>query len=332
VLATLLGAATVVLVGLAARRLSADRGGLIAAALAALYPGFWLYERALLSETLLLLAVAALVIAAYWFRDAPSPRRALALGGLCGILALIRSEQLFLVVALLIPLTLAWRDMSRRRVELLLLAGLSTALVIAPWPLYNLDRLDEPVLLSTGLGAAMAQGNCDSAYSGTLMGYFDFNCLGTNVQKAARGGSKDPYRDATLRREALDYMQDHVGRLPAVSLARQGRAWSFFRPLQTADLEAEFSKTASSVHRLATLFYWALLPGAVVGVIALRRRRIPLLPLVAPFLVTVVAVATTYGQPRLRVGAEVPLVLLAAVGIDFALRSRAGEVDDQVPG
>jgi hypothetical protein len=111
-------------------------------------------------------------------------------------------------------------------------------------------------------------------------------------------------------------MSDHVSRLPVVSLARQGRTWSFFNPLQTAELEAQFAKGLGWVHRAALFFYWALIPLAVAGGVELRRRRVTLLPLIAPFVVTIVAAAATYGQPRLRAGAEVPLVLLAAVGIE----------------
>jgi hypothetical protein len=46
--------------------------------------------------------------------------------------------------------------------------------------------------------------------------------------------------------------------------------------------------------------------------------------------ITVVTVAVTYGEPRLRAGAEVPLVLLAAVGIEqlstLARRKRRDQI------
>jgi len=112
-------------------------------------------------------------------------------------------------------------------------------------------------------------------------------------------------------------MGDHAGRLPVVSIARQGRAWSLFRPLQTSDLEADFPKSPHWVHRAGVYFYWALLPAALAGALILRRRHVSLVPLVAPLVVTVVSVAITYGQPRLRAGAEVPLVLLAAAGAEY---------------
>ena len=73
-------------------------------------------------------------------------------------------------------------------------------------------------------------------------------------------------------------------------------------------------------HRAALFFFWALAPLAVIGVVELRRRSVRLLPLLAPFAVTVLTVALIYGQPRLRAGADVPLVLLAAVGLERASR------------
>ena len=54
VLAALVGTGTIVLVGLAGRRIAGDRAGLVAAVLAAAYPFFWRYEREVMSETLAL--------------------------------------------------------------------------------------------------------------------------------------------------------------------------------------------------------------------------------------------------------------------------------------
>ena len=78
------------------------------------------------------------------------------------------------------------------------------------------------------------------------------------------------------------------------------------------------------VTRLAMISYWLLLVPAVIGVVALRRRRVPLYPLLAFVLTVVVTVAPSIGDPRYRAAAEVPLVLLAAAGIDSLIsRKRA---------
>jgi 4-amino-4-deoxy-L-arabinose transferase-like glycosyltransferase len=331
VFSTFIGVATVVTVGFAGRRIGSERVGLIAAALAAAYPGFWVYEQRLLSETLLLLLVATTVIAAYRYQAGPTRRRAVLLGALCGLLALTRSEQVLLVPVLLFPLMLGWRwsRFSRTRVELLAIACITTVVVIAPWPLYNRGRVGEPVLLTTQTGSAMAQGNCDSTYSGRDLGYFDLNCLKPFIQDAARRGSINPSGDAALRHEALSYIKHHIGRVPLVSIARQGREWSFYKPFQTLESQAQFPQSPWWPQGLYLFFYWALIPAAVLGGVVLRRRSVSLLPLLAPFVVTVVAVAVTYGDPRLRAASEVPLVLVAAVGIERLthIGSRSGQRD-----
>ena len=84
ILACVIGSVTVLTIGLVARRLAGDRAGLFGAGIAALYPGLWVYERALLSETLLLAGVAVMILIAYRFRDKPSLIASVGLGAMCG--------------------------------------------------------------------------------------------------------------------------------------------------------------------------------------------------------------------------------------------------------
>src|SRR5258708_6390747 len=60
--ACLIGTATVVVIAFAGRRIAGETAGLIAAAIAAVYPNFWLYERELMSETLTLFGAALTVL------------------------------------------------------------------------------------------------------------------------------------------------------------------------------------------------------------------------------------------------------------------------------
>lgn len=331
VFASLVGAMAVIAVGFAGRCITSDRGGLIAALIAASYPGLWVYERSLLSETVLSVGVAVLIAGTYRYIARPTRRRAVLLGLLCGLLALTRSEQVLLVPALLVPLILGWRwrAFSRQGIESLTLACIAAVLVIMPWTLFNVGRVNGPVLLSTGSGSAMAQGNCDSVYFGANLGYSDISCLRPLAADAARRGSKDPFGDSTFRNEALRYMRKHLSRVPLVLVAREGRAWSLYKPFETAKTQYQFPQHPWWPRALDLFYYWSLLPIAVTGGVLLRRRGVSLLPLVAPFVITIVAVALTYGDPRLRAGAEVPLVLLAAVAIERLTRigSRVSQPD-----
>ena len=63
---------------------------------------------------------------------------------------------------------------------------------------------------------------------------------------------------------------------------------------------------------VACFYLLALL--AVVGAVALRRRGVPLLVLLAPLAVTLLSVVIGYGHPRLRHVFEPSLMLLGAAG------------------
>ena len=76
--------------------------------------------------------------------------------------------------------------------------------------------------------------------------------------------------------------------------------------------------------------YYALVALSIGGLIILRRRRVPILPLLAVGLDVAVSVAVTFGQTRYRSTFEVALVLAAAVQLDWiwGRRGRSRTVDD----
>jgi hypothetical protein len=129
----------------------------------------------------------------------------------------------------------------------------------------------------------------------------------------------------------LAYLDSHLSRLPVVLFAREGRAFGFWDPFQQVHLDAEWEgagpavlgssyvPTAIWVNRLDLFGFWALLVPAGVGVLALRRRRILVYPLLGFFAIVIYTAASTYGEPRYRTAVEVPLVLLAAIGASAAL-------------
>src|SRR5439155_471031 len=68
---------------------------------------------------------------------------------------------------------------------------------------------------------------------------------------------------------------------------------------------------------LVMFYAFALL--SIVGVVVLRRRRIPVYPCVALFLMVFIVITIMFGQNRYRASAETALCLLAAVGVDAIL-------------
>jgi 4-amino-4-deoxy-L-arabinose transferase-like glycosyltransferase len=319
--ACVIGTATVVMMGLAGRQLAGRLTGLVAAVIAAVYPNFWLYERELMSETLTLLAAATTVLLALRFAAVPSRGRAIALGVACGVLAITHAEQLLLVGVLLVPLVMLVPRVPRRvRVGWTAAAVAAAAAVILPWAAYNTVRFDEPVLIGTQLGVNVALSNCRFTYSGERLGFKDERCR-DEAHRSGRITATDlPDRDRQYLAFGLDYARDHVSRAPIVLAAREGRLWGLIP--QQARLDTGRG-TRYEVIVLGFAAYWLLLPFAVAGVVVLRRRGARLLPLLALPLTVSIGTALTFGFTRLRVAADVSVVLLAAVAVAVLLRQVA---------
>ncbi len=307
----LLGTVTVAVVGLTGRRIAGPRVGLVAAVLAAVYPNFWINEALVMSETLTLLLSAAVIWAAYRLWQRRTTPTAAVLGLAVGGFVLTRAEGLLLPVLLVVPLCLAMKPLGwRSRLRLLLVAEIVVVACLTPWVAFNLSRFNRPELVTTGLGFAMHTANCDTAYRGPLNGYWAYPCGGG----VFKGDHSD--LDVAQRKLAMTYIGEHVGQLPGVSIARLGRTWGFFRPAQQLRLDQKESGRDLPAAWAGLLMYWAMIPVSVAGALILRRRSVPLVPLLAmPFIVSI-AVLLTFGQTRYRAPAEVSLVLLTAVAAD----------------
>jgi hypothetical protein len=188
------------------------------------------------------------------------------------------------------------------------ITGVCAALVMAPWIIRNMTTFIYPVTLSTGLGITLTYTNCDEVYSGDLIGYWYLPCI--DPVPEGRDQSED---ERILRQRGLDYIKAHRSDVPKVMMARLGRQWMVFKPDQMIALDT-FDARERGVSRLGQIMYYAMIPIAVVGAISLRRRRVPLTPLLTvPVIIALVAMAT-YGSTRFRVPAELVLVVLSSVG------------------
>lgn len=320
-----IGAGTIVLVGLAGREVGGRRVGLTAAALAAVYPNVWFYDSVVMSETLVLFTTALTILIAYRFARQPSVRLAIGLGVSVGITALTRAESILLVPLLLVPLALWLRGPAiRRRLQLLAISVGATLLTIAPWVGYNLVRFERPVYLSSNLELTLLSANCDETYSGPFLGFWAFQC-GTRFTPP-RGDAS--VQEAFYGSKVREYVSDHKSRVPIVVLAREARTWGFFNANQQITIDQIEGKELTT-SRLALGMYYALVASGVVGVVALRRRRVPLTPLLAVLGAVALTVGFVYGTTRFRAPAEVSLVLLGSVGIDAAIRRIGAVVQDR---
>lgn len=327
VLSCLFGTAAIVVIALLAREVAGARAGVLAAALAAVYPALWMLDASLRSESLYLPLIALTLLLAYRLVDAPGWKRAALVGVAIGFAALTRSEALLLVVLLGGPLLALVPRGRRVHVAVALVAG--TFVVVAPWLARNWITFDQPTGISTNEGGLFAGANCHSAYYTPLIG--TWACFPRNDPA---WGENEAVISGHLRARAVDYASDHAGRVPAVVGVRVLRVWDLWRPRHFARFESEIADRHVRAQQAAMIALYLLVPLAVLGALKLHRRRErPLRILLVPLVFVTLVAALSYGSTRFRVAAEPAIVVLASVGALALLdglreRRRGGDAAD----
>jgi 4-amino-4-deoxy-L-arabinose transferase-like glycosyltransferase len=320
----LLGTAAVVLIGLVGRRLAGARAGLIAAGLAAVYPQLFMVDGTLVAESMFAPLVVLALLLGYLLLDRPTPLTAAALGAVIGLATLTRSDGVMLLLLLALPLILL---LPSRRLALGGVILVAAAIVVSPWLIRNQVQFDRFPLLSTNGALTQLSTNCPEAYYGDRTGFVVHQCaLRSDCLKL-----KDelPQSDCLLR-EARRYARDHLGRVPVVVAARVAREWNLYKPSQDrvyGQLWAREKTTAT----VGMAMFALMIPLAVYGLVVLRRRDVPVLPLLGLFVFAALVAVIAFGFSRYRLAAEPALVLLAAVALN-ALVARRLTRDGRVSG
>src|SRR3954452_11525242 len=303
-----LGASAVVRIGRLGRRVAGDRIGLLAGAIAAVYPALWMLDASLRSESLYLPLIALVLLLAY-------ERRFVLLGIAIGLAALTRSEAL-----LLLPLLLPALPKPRLKPALTVIA--CCFLVLSPWLIRNWITFDQPTGISTNEGGLFAGANCNSAYYTPLIG--TWACFPVNDPA---WGDNEAVISGHLRQRALDYVSDHAARVPAVVAVRVLRVWDVWDPVDASHLEASIADRHIRAQQAAMVSLYLLAPFALLGAVVLRRRGESLRILLVPVVFVTLVAVLSYGSTRFGVAAEPAIVVLASVGLaaawDRALRRPA---------
>jgi hypothetical protein len=194
---------------------------------------------------------------------------------------------------------------------------------VAPWVGYNLSRFQDPVFISSGLGVTLASANCDTTYHGPFEGYWSYQCalaapIRHDVDESVQGSEAQKY--------ALHFVRTHAGRIVPVELARFGRSFGFFHPLQQIHLDSMIETRPYRWALVGLGMYYCMLPLAIWGAVILRRRRVPVLPLLAVGLDVLASTAISFGNTRYRTAFEVPLILASAVTLAW-IRERGRDRD-----
>jgi 4-amino-4-deoxy-L-arabinose transferase-like glycosyltransferase len=329
----LIGLCGVALMAMLARRLAGDTAGLIAAGIAALYPYLWVNDGLIMSESLAVLAVVGALLLTLRLGDDRRLPIALALGLVCGVAALARAELILLAPLLALPLLRTWRDRSwAERLKPVAVVAAGTVLIVGPWVAFNLSRFDEPTFISTNDGIAILGSTCDAVFSGPAIGLTNLTVC---IPKHAPPGDQSVV-SKIYRQRAHDYINDgNRAQFVKVVLARIGRDWGLFRPLDMRFIN-ESEGRPRWLTTLGMWWYYPLLALALAGAVMLHRRRVRIWPLAVPPIVVTVGTLLSYGQTRFRVPAEPVIVVLAAcaVALIAARVSRAprGDPAPTLPG
>ena len=231
----------------------------------------------------------------------------------CGLAALDRNELILLFPVVAIPLALRARDLEwRARIRLAVVACVAGAVLVdavgavQPHPLQRAD-----VHVVRALGSVLSAANCDSVYYGIVD-----RLLRQLLPGSLAHGRRVRTRRTVPREQAIDYMKDHVTRLPVVVLARVGRMWGLFKPGQTTLLRLvdRGAGPGAIVDRALRL-----LPADPVrraaGLSACAGAGSRSCPCSPRRVIVTFAAATTFGVTRYRAPAEVSIVVAAAVGM-----------------
>ena len=207
---SLLGAATVLVLGLLAGLAGGPRAGAAASWLAAIYPPLVAVPSYVLSETLYSLVAlsAALALQSYLSANDTNRRHfrlAIAGGALTGLAALIRPAMLFFL-----PLAGLWL-VFRRRYAAALLLTLAACLVVLPWTVRNVRVYGRFVAIASEGGVTFWTGNHPLAIGeGDLAANPEIKRAELEFRRA-RPALTPEELEPLYYRDALAYIRAHPG-------------------------------------------------------------------------------------------------------------------------
>jgi 4-amino-4-deoxy-L-arabinose transferase-like glycosyltransferase len=323
----LMGALAVWLIYLIVRRLWGTRVGLVAAAVAAVFPPLVLLSRDLLSESLFVALELATVACVLEFRRLRELRWALAAGALGGLAALTRNPGPALAIPVLLGLWVLRPRLSRAALLAPAAALAAMVLVVAPWTIRNAIEFGTFVPITSGTGFAMAGTYNQVSYDDTKhpASWRTPRIVPEYAHFFHEHGIDEATLDSELRHEATSFAFDHPGYVAKVTGWDLVRMFELsggsvvglhgeevnVRGIGSADLTSE---------RIALAIVGAFALLGVAAMVATRRlpadRRVrpgPIFFWLIPILLLLVT-APINGLPRQRIPIDPFLITLAALG------------------
>jgi 4-amino-4-deoxy-L-arabinose transferase-like glycosyltransferase len=308
------GALAVLLVGVLGVRLGGRTVGVAAAVVAACNPVLIAVDGSLMSESLYGVWVLGAVIVALGLVRRPTQWRAVLLGALIGLAALTRSEGLGMLVLLALPAVWLARGDWRQRALRFGVAAVACLVVIAPWTIRNQVAFDAFVPLTTNDGSLIGGANCPAVYSGRDLGTWRFDCLSFPV------GEDEADQARIWRDEGLEFMRDHLDRLPTVVAVRVLRTWGLYPP--RSDLDEGVPRGFADI---GVWYHWLTIPLVLFGIVVAWRRRATLWPFASIAALVTISSAIGWGVTRFRHAFS----LMACVLVAFAVVAIAGRFSNR---
>ncbi len=301
-----LGVASCGLLYVLGRSIFGPRIGLLGAGFAAIYPFFIYYTGQILTETLFIFLMLALLTLA----RAVAQRRirgalaVLTLGITAGLAVLTRAEALYFAVILIVvlgwwsaPLRTGGMPGWRARVISLIALVVVFGATLSPWVGFNYARFDR-LFVTTKLGY-----NLYKYYHPRMTA--DQRVRSDDIPLPDLTGLSEPEREDRLLSEGLGFMTDDPGRTARFMVAKAGL---LFKLTPSNEINRRYAL-------VSLLSYGVLVPFMVIGAILSLRRW----PLTWPLLLWVVMGSASgilvFAGIRLRMRIEPILLLFAAVGV-----------------
>lgn len=319
----LLGAGTVLLTGLLARRLLGPAAGVVAAGVSALYPNLVFHTAALLSETLFNALFVGSLLLLVWkpWSAGISARRLVGSAVLLGAAVMVRPISVAVIPAMALAWWLHdhdWRLVLRRTA---CFVGIAAAFIV-PWTVRNLVRMDEVVLLSTNTGDNLCIGHRPESTGG-----FTFHPDCDTGESTANSAAAEVRHDRELTRRSIRWIaEDPSAEIPLT----WRRVTVMFRndhdgldAVQSYGDDPFIGRDAFELgRRVADTVYVVVMAIAAVGMVLMSGRRRPERLLLVLSTVAILAVPLFFfGDPRFKA----PAIPLAAVAFAAAV-TRAGDL------
>lgn len=327
-----LGALTVLMVGLIAHRIGGKRAGMIAAACFALWPSVVVYTSVILSETLYMFLFAGFIMCIVWLPGAKEQlpddhqvwkSRLLWLGAVFLALGVLTRPQSALIGIPIVAVIwwvsgFSFNVAAQRGLVLVFV----TLLVLMPWTIRNAVQLGGFVPLSNNTGHNLCIG-----FNPNATGGFMLPDICDQTEPYVRGPEAELEHNSVNQRVALTSIRENWTRLPALSVKK---LWYTFngdtaavRALESY-LDDPFLTTGqrSALQSSATVSYFTILAVSFLTVIGLCRyhwktrfSHSGFLMLVGLFLGGALVPVLSFGDQRFKDSLYPILAVFVGIGI-----------------